>query len=273
LRVTVVGLGLIGGSIALAARERLDAEVSGWDADPVALEAAVGRGAIASSAASLAGAVAAAEVIFAAAPVGVLPELVGEVLARAPSSAVVTDVGSTKRTIVEAIGDPRFVGGHPLAGAETSGVENASAGLFDGSTWFLTPGATSSADATARVRGLVASLGADVSEIDATGHDRLMAAVSHLPHIFANVLVSSLAGTAVQQPVFGPSFRDATRVAGSNPAIWSAIYMDNRDELIAALDGAIARLQDVQERLQAADRDAVVRWCEQAAAERERLRR
>jgi prephenate dehydrogenase len=100
-----------------------------------------------------------------------------------------------------------------------------------------------------------------------------MAAVSHLPHIFANVLVSNLAGTSVERPALGPSFRDATRVAGSNPAVWSSIYMDNRDQLITALAGSITRLQHVQERLEAGDHDAVVRWCEQVAAERARLQR
>ena len=270
MRVAVVGLGLIGGSIALAARERLSAEVTGWDADADAIDAAVRRGAIISGAGSLASAVAGADAVFAAAPVSALPDLLRAVLAHAPADAVVTDAGSTKRTIVEAIADPRFVGGHPLAGAETSGVQNAAAGLFDGSTWYLTPSVTV-ADATiARVQQLIEALGASVTRIDAAEHDRLMAAVSHLPHIFANVLVSTLASAAVR-PVLGPSFRDATRVAGSNPAVWSAIYMDNRDELIAALDGAIARLQYVQGRLADADRDALERWSEQAAADRRRL--
>jgi prephenate dehydrogenase len=272
LRVAVVGLGLIGGSIALAARERLSAEVTGWDADPAAIAAAAERGAIISGAGSLASAVAEADVVFTAAPVGALPQLVGEVLAHASSGAVVTDVGSTKRTIVEVISDPRFVGGHPLAGAETSGVQNATAGLFDGSTWYLTPGAASSDGAVARVEQLITAFGASVARVGAAEHDRLMAAVSHLPHILANVLVSNLAGTPVRGPVLGPSFRDATRVAGSNPAVWSAIYMDNRDELIAAIDGVVARLQYVQHRLEAADSEALVLWSEQAAADRERLK-
>lgn len=273
MRIAVVGLGLIGGSIALAARDRLAADVVGWDSEPAAIEAAVARGAISSGAGSLASAVAEAQVVFTAAPVGALPELVGEVLAHAPADATVTDVGSTKRTIVEAIGDPRFIGGHPLAGAETSGVQNASGELFEGSTWYLTPGPVTAAAAAARIEELIAALGATVQRLDAGEHDRLMAAVSHLPHIFANVLVSNLAGTPVRRPVLGPSFRDATRVAGSNPDVWSAIYVDNRDQVIAALAGSIARLQYVQDRLQADDRDAVVRWCEQAAADRASLER
>ena len=272
MRVAVIGLGLIGGSIALAARERLAAEVTGWDADPAAIDAAVARGAISSGAGSLASAVAAADVVFTAAPVGALPGLVGAALAAAPTGAVVSDVGSTKRTIVEAISDPRFVGGHPLAGAETSGVQNASAELFDGSTWYLTPGAESARDAVARLEELIEAFGANVARLAPAEHDRLMAAVSHLPHVFANVLLAHLLAVGAP-PVPGPSFRDATRVAGSNPAVWSSIYLDNRDEVTAAIDHAIELLQAVRDDLGRADADALVRWCEQAAADRARLRR
>ncbi len=272
MRVAVVGLGLIGGSIALAARERMGAEVSGWDLDAGAVEAAIARGAIDLSANSSADAVAAADVVFVAAPVGALVELVSAVLDAAPPGAVITDVGSTKRTVVQSIDDPRFIGGHPLAGGETSGIEHARADLFDASTWYLTPGSFTATTATARIGELVGVFGATTSELDADTHDRLMAAVSHLPHVFANVLVSHL--VAADVPVaLGPSFRDATRVAGSNPAVWSAIFMDNRDELVVALDDAMQLLEDVRDSLAGADRDAVVRWCEQAASDVRRLAR
>jgi prephenate dehydrogenase len=270
LRVAVVGLGLIGGSIALAARERLQAEVSGWDQHDAAIDAALSRGAISSGAGSLASAVAAADAVFTAAPVGALPQLVHEVLTHAPGHAVVTDVGSTKRTLVETISDARFIGGHPLAGAETSGVQNASADLFDGSTWYLTPGAASGADAVTRVEQLIGAFGATVTRLSAAEHDRLMAAVSHLPHVFANVLLSHLLATGGSS-VLGPSFRDATRVAGSNPAVWSAIYLDNRDELVLAIDHAIDLLQAVRGDLDRGDAESLMAWCEQAAADRARL--
>ena len=272
MRIAVVGLGLIGGSIALAARERLGAEVSGWDPHAAAVEAAVVRGAIPSGAGSLASAVAAADVVFTAAPVDALPQLIGEVLAQAPAQAVVTDVGSTKRTIAESTSDARFIAGHPLAGAETSGVRNASAALFDDSTWFLTPGADTDPAAVATLESLITRFGATVTRLDAGEHDRLMAAVSHLPHIFANVLLAHLLDTGAP-PVFGPSFRDATRVAGSNPAIWSSIYRDNRDELVGALDHAIELLGAVRDDLDRADAQALTRWCEQAAEDRTRLAR
>jgi len=270
LRVTVVGLGLIGGSIALAARDRLAAEVTGWDADPAAIAAAVERGAIISGAGSLASAVVDADAVFAAAPVDALPDLVRGVLGHAPAECVISDVGSTKRRIVDAISDPRFVGGHPLAGAETSGVEHARTEMFEGATWYLTPSRHTANATLARVRDLVTTMGAKPVDTDAEGHDCLMAVVSHLPHVFANVLVSQLVSLD-PSTVPGPSFRDATRVAGSNTTVWSGIYMDNRDALARAIDNAVERLQAVRETLAGGDHEALVRWSEQAAADRERL--
>lgn len=272
MRVAVVGLGLIGGSIALAARGRVQADVVGWDPQDAAIEVALQRAAISSGAGSLASAVAAADVVFTAAPVGVLPRLVAEILTHAPAAAVVTDVGSTKRTLVEAISDARFIGGHPLAGAETSGVQHANAELFDGSTWYLTPGPGTGAHAVTRAEQLIGAFGATVTRLDAAEHDRLMAAVSHLPHVFANVLLSHLLATGGSS-VLGPSFRDATRVAGSNPAVWSSIYLDNRDEVVLAIDHAIDLLQAVRGDLDRADAEALMAWCEQAAADRARLQR
>ena len=270
MRIAVLGLGLIGGSIALAARERLAAEVRGWDLDPAATRAALERGVIASGAGSLAGAVAGADAVFVAAPVDAVPELVREALVNASAGCIVTDVGSTKRTIAEAVSDPRFVGGHPLAGAEASGVQHARSDMFAGAVWYLTP--AGDGPSPERLRELIAALGAQPVDIDALAHDRLMATVSHLPHVFANVLVAQLvaldAGAAP-----GPSFRDATRVAGSNTAVWTGIYMDNRDALAQAIDDAITRLVEVRDTLAAADRAALVSWSEQAAADRARLSR
>ena len=272
MRVAVVGLGLIGGSIALAARERLSADVRGWDPDSAAIESAVQRGAIASGAGSLASAVAEADAVFAAAPVDALPDSIREILACAGPDCLVTDVGSTKRTIANTIADQRFVGGHPLAGSETRGIEHARADMFDGSTWYLTPGSGTAADTTSRARQLVAGLGAEVTELDAAEHDRLMAAVSHLPHVFANVLLSHALGAGLTGPA-GPSFRDATRVAGANPHVWSAIFLDNREEVGMAIDDTLARLAEFRLHLEQGDEAAVLEWCQDAAAQRERLNR
>ena len=189
MRLAVIGVGLIGGSVALAARERLSAEVVGWDASLDALAAARERGAIDRAATDLADAVSGAEAVFIAAPVGRLSGLVSEALAAAGPDCVITDVGSTKRVVAAAQSDPRFVGGHPLAGAENAGVQHARADLFDGATWFLTPGAETSGILYERLHRLLHGIGAQPAAIDADTHDRILAAVSHLPHVFANVLV------------------------------------------------------------------------------------
>ena len=271
MRVAVVGVGLIGGSVGLGARERQGAEVAGWDTDPAALDTARERGAISRAAASPGDAVAGADVAVVAAPVGALPGLVAEVLAVAPADCVVTDVGSTKRAVVAE--DERFCGGHPLAGAETSGVEHARGDLFDGALWYLTPGPTTSGILFERLHRFVGGLGARAMAIDPVTHDRLMASISHLPHVLANVLVSQAAGAmgGEQVPPTGPSFRDATRVAGANSAIWTDIYLANRDALVERLDETIARLGEVRAALEAGDADAVTAWNDGAARDRRAL--
>jgi prephenate dehydrogenase len=269
VNVAIVGIGLIGGSIGLAARERLGARVTGHDPDPRVLEQALQRGVIDEATESLGD----ADIAFVAAPVGALPGAVDAVLAAAPAGCCVTDVGSTKRAIVAGRDDQRFVGGHPLAGAETAGVEHARADLFDGATWYLTPGTHTSGVLYERLHRALAGIGAQPVAIDAELHDRVMANVSHLPHVLANVLVAQAAGAlgGERLPATGPSFRDATRVAGANNAIWTDIYISNADALVRALDEAGERLAAVREALVAGDSEAVERWNERARAERDAL--
>jgi prephenate dehydrogenase len=276
LKVAILGVGLIGGSIGLAARGRADAEVCGYDPDEHVRATALELGAIDTQAADVAGAVGGADVVFAAAPVGALVETVRLALQHAGPDCVVSDVGSTKRALAEAAADERFVGGHPLAGAETAGVEHARADLFDGATWYLTPAKGSTAGVLyERLHRLLSRFGARPSAIDADTHDRLMACVSHLPHVLANLLVAqacSLLGEQSERlPAVGPSFRDATRVAGANGAIWTDIYISNRDALIGGIDMLAGRLQEVRDWLEAGDAVAVSAWNERARAARESL--
>jgi prephenate dehydrogenase len=275
VRVAVVGAGLIGGSIGLAARERLGAEVSGFDPSEEALRGGIERGALDRGCGSLAEALDGAEVAFVAVPVGVLPDVVGEVLSGAPPQCVVTDVGSTKRAIVTAHADPRFVGGHPLAGAENSGVEHARADLFEGATWYLTPSSTTSGLVYERLYRLLHSLGARPTAIDPEVHDAILATISHLPHVLANVLVaqaaSALSSEDERLPATGPSFRDATRVAGAPSPIWTDIYMSNSDALAAAVDRAIERLGSVRDALKKRDAGWITDWNDAAASDRRRL--
>lgn len=271
MQVAVIGLGLIGGSIGIAARERLGARVIGWDPDGAAVAAARERQAIDAAAGDVAAAVSEADLVFAAAPVGVLAGVVRDALAAAPADCAVTDVGSTKRAVI--VNDPRFCGGHPLAGAETAGVRHARGDLFEGAVWYLTPTARTSGVILERLHRTVAAFGARPLSIDASTHDRLMAGTSHLPHVLANVLVgqasAALAGHSL--PPSGPSFRDATRVAGANSAIWTDIYLSNRDVLAERIEDAVSRLTSVAELLRSGDRAALTAWNEAAAADRRAL--
>src|SRR4051794_37035038 len=273
-RLAVLGVGLIGGSIGLAARAG-GAEVAGFDTDPDVLAAARERGAIDRAAASLAEAVSGADAVFACAPVAAVPAVVDEALASAGPQTVVTDVGSTKRAIAAHVDDERFVGGHPIAGSESSGVEHARADLFQGAAWYLTPSARSSGVLYERLHGLLLSFGARPVALDADSHDRLLATVSHLPHVLATVLVSQAARTVDREdeplPRVGPSFRDATRVAGANSGIWTDIYIQNAAAIADEVDATIERLQDVVQALRSGDAGAVRAWNDRAREHRRRL--
>ena len=277
MRIAVLGVGLIGGSIGLAARERLNGELAGYDPDPGTLDRALAAGAIDVAASSVEEACAGAEAVFCAAPVAKLVELATAALSASGSDAVVTDVGSTKRDIVAALGsDQRFIGGHPLAGAETAGVENARADLFEGARWYLTPKSDGSSGILYdQLRRTIAGLGARVQAIDAEAHDRLMATVSHLPHVVANVLVSQaaeeLTRDSERMPEVGPSFRDTTRVAGANPAIWGDIFASNRDAVAAAAELAAERLREAADLIRAGERGPVAEWHAAAGEDRHRL--
>ena len=273
MRVAVLGVGLIGGSIGLAAREHVeDAEVVGFGRDRPRLDRARELGAIDRAADSLAAALDGAEVCFACAPVGALPELVRAALDAAGPDCVVTDVGSTKQGLLAAIDDERFVGGHPIAGAETAGVEHARADLFQGAVWYLTPLPHSGGLLYERLHRFLVEIGARPVAVDPATHDRLVAVFSHLPHVLANVLASQAAGRMAGHGEalshVGPSFRDMTRVAGANTDIWADIYRANR----AAIAEEISEFRRELERVEAllAEGD-VAAWNQRARDDRRAL--
>jgi prephenate dehydrogenase len=239
------------------------------------LASALAVGALDRAAPDVASALAGAEAAFVAAPVGSLPEAVIAVLGSAGDDCVVSDVGSTKRAVVDAVRDGRFIGGHPLAGAENAGVRHARAEMFDGATWYLTPTERTRGTLYERLHRLLSALGARPAAIDAETHDRMLATVSHLPHVLANVLVAQAARDLAEEeerlPATGPSFRDITRVAGANTAIWRDIYLANSDALIAAIDDATARLAAVRAALQQGDSAAIAAWNDAARGDRRRL--
>jgi prephenate dehydrogenase len=277
MRIAVLGVGLIGGSIGLAARRRLGAEVVGYDAEPANARRGVEVGALDRFGETIPEALEGTEVVFCAGPVGALPDLVAEALDASGPDAVVTDVGSTKRELIASIPDEeeRFIGGHPIAGAESAGVENARDDLFEGARWYLTPTERSSGVHYDRLQRAVADLGARPQAIDPETHDRLMATVSHLPHVIANVLVQQAAAAAVEEserlPEVGPSFRDTTRVAGANPAIWGDIFATNSEAVAREIDAAAERLRDAAEVIRSGDGDRVAAWHGAARDDRRRL--
>ena len=274
-RLAIVGTGLIGASVALAARRAGVASVTGWDPDPEALAVAAERDAVEPSS-DLASAIAGAELVVVATPVGELPATVREALDGAPEGCTVTDVGSTKRPVCAAAGsDPRFVGGHPICGAETRGPARSTAELFEGATWFLTPTASTAPERLRLVHGLVSSLGARPVAIGPDAHDRLVAVTSHLPHVLANVLLTQAGSTRVDghDPLqaAGGSLRDMTRIGGANPRIWVDIFLDNREALQAALVEQRRLLEQVEGALESGDAGFLARWIGEASGHRRRM--
>jgi prephenate dehydrogenase len=270
-RLAVVGTGLMGASVGLGARAA-GVEVRGWDADPAHLAAAAGRGAV-EAAPSLEGALAGAELAVVAVPVAVLPQQVDAVLAASGAETTVTDLGSTKAWSA-GLGD-RFVGGHPVCGREAHGPGAATAELFSGATWFLTPTAATDPQRYRALHGFVSALGAVPVAIDPEAHDRLVALTSHLPHALANLLLNQAGAGRVDghEPLAsaGGSLRDMTRVAGANPRIWVDIFLDNAAPLREALAEHRRRVEQVEAALERRDAGFLARWIAEAAGNRRRL--
>jgi prephenate dehydrogenase len=275
-RLAIVGTGLIGASVGLAAKQAGVEQIAGFDPDSGALRIALQRGAVDRAASTLAEAVSDAELVIVAAPVAVLPERVVEVLSLVGEDCTVTDVGSTKSSVCAAAGDDnRFIGGHPVCGSETSGPKYASAGIFEGATWFLTPLAVTDPDRYRMLHGFVASLGALPVAIDPAAHDRLVALTSHLPHALSNLLVNQAGETRIEghEPLAsaGGSLRDMTRVAGANPRIWVDIFLENADPLREALAEHRHLIEQLEQALASGDAGFVGQWISEAGLHRRHL--
>jgi prephenate dehydrogenase len=264
-RATVVGVGLIGGSIGMALREA-GWHVSGVDSDGECCVRGLELGAI-----DAVGWDPAAEITFVAVPVGVVTQLVADALESSPDG-VVTDVGGVKAAIVHAVDDPRFVGGHPMAGSELEGVAGADASMFRGANWVLTPVVGTGDDAFTRVRAVVRSLGAEVVTLAPERHDALVAIVSHVPHLTAASLVGLAARrseehSAVLRLAAG-GFRDMTRIAAGHPGIWPDICAENRTAITEALDDLIGALGEVRREVAETDGVQLLQRLESARAAR-----
>jgi prephenate dehydrogenase len=299
-RVAIVGAGLVGGSVALAARAAGLAEVRVFDADPTVRERAeeLGFGSVPGQ--DLTGTVAGVDLVVVATPAHTVPDVVAEVAGLVAPGTYLTDAASLKadltlevesrlryastfestdRSTARSTARPRaswFVGGHPMAGSEHSGPDAADGSLFQGATWVLTPRASTADDTLQAVSGFLRRLGARVLVLAPDRHDELVALVSHLPQLVASTL-AEVAGRAVETTgeavlaVAGGGFRDTTRIAASDPALWLGILRGNRPAVLEALETYRGRLAEVADALEAEDWRRLEGVLARASAARRRL--
>jgi len=278
-RLAVIGVGMMGGSLALAARSRADVdEVVGYDADPAALAEALEKGVITEAASSAAEAAAYADLVVVSTPVRSIPALVEECATAEPRPRLITDMGSTKSAIMAALSPlarSLFIGGHPMCGAADSGVRYARADLFDRATYFLCTTGAAFPKLYEMLQQFVLDLGAKPTLIDPTAHDQILAVISHLPHVLANVLMDHAGGLnaggkrALQ--LVGASFTDLTRVAGANPPMWRDIFVENRTALSESVRSVAAQLAKFAADLDATDEAGIAASIDAAAAYREEM--
>ncbi|HEY3809969.1 MAG TPA: prephenate dehydrogenase/arogenate dehydrogenase family protein [Acidimicrobiales bacterium] len=265
-RAQIVGTGLIGGSIGQGLRRR-GWRVTGWDLDPHRQDRARLLGAL-----DEVGSDPAALVTFIATPAGAVAEEAARVL---DGGGVVTDVAGIKGAIVAKVDHPRFVGGHPMAGSEQEGVEGSDPDMFEGATWVLTPAANTDPTAFATVRSAVSTLGANVVELPAARHDDLVAMVSHVPHLTAATLMNLAADTALEHATLlrlaAGGFRDMTRIAAGDPAIWPDVCVENRSGILDVLDRLLVALGDVRDMVAGGDRGLMLDVLERAREARVNL--
>ena len=268
MKVAILGTGLIGGSIGLAikAADR-QVEVVAYDRDPDSATAAVDRGAADAAATTIEAAVAGADIVFIATPVGAILEVARGAISAMKPGSVLTDVGSTKsRVVVEVERLPNagvvFIGGHPMAGTEEQGIMSSSAELFDGAWWILTPSERVAPAEYRRLHTLLTALRARVMALDATEHDELMAVISHVPQLVATAMMNLAAERGREHggllALAAGGFRDVTRIAASNPEIWVDICAENAPAITGTLGRLIERLQQAADLLERKD-DAALR--------------
>jgi len=278
-RLAVIGVGMMGGSLALAARDRARVdEVIGFDSDPAALELAVRQGVITEVASTASEAAAYADLAVVSTPVRSIPGLVEECAAAEPRPRLITDMGSTKSAIIRGLSPlarSLFVGGHPICGAADSGVRYARADLFEGATYFLCTTGAAFPKLYEMLQSFVIDIGSRPTHIDAVAHDRIMAVVSHVPHVVANILMGhagefKVGGKRALHCV-GPSFKDLTRVAGSNPPMWRDVFLENREALADSLNFLKEELESFSAYLAAGDESSIAKAIQNAAFFRKEL--
>jgi prephenate dehydrogenase len=275
-RLSILGVGLLGGSIGLAVRQILKhCTVVGYGHRRSTLQAALASGAIQEAEPSAAGAVRGADLVVLCTPVGIFPQILEEIAPALPAGAIVTDVGSTKRSVVEIAEAvlPKhvsFVGSHPMAGSEQRGVEFASADLFRDAVCITTPTQRTRPQALNEVESFWQLLGMHLIRLPPAEHDRRLADVSHLPHAVAAALMTLQDDASL--PLAGKGFRDSTRIAGGDGGLCRDIFIDNRDNLRDSIRRLRAQLEQLESHLERADAEAVKAWLDAAALRRRALK-
>ena len=280
-RLCVIGVGLMGGSIALGVRQKhLAREVVGVDSDEANLQKALALGVVDKASTAVAEGAKDADMVVIAAPVGATESILGALKPVWSDHCVYTDTGSTKLSVIDAARrvfgkvPTRFVPGHPVAGAERSGVGAAKTNLYEGKRVILTPREDTDARAVTQVEQLWGQLGAKVSCMEPGHHDEVLAATSHLPHVLAFVLTEMLGRKDEQQEIFqyaAGGFRDFTRIASSDPHMWRDICLANREEIVSLIGQYREALQQAAELMSAGDAEALLALFSDARAARQRF--
>jgi prephenate dehydrogenase len=256
-KLTVLGPGLLGGSIGLAARQRkLAGRVCVWARRPEAAEEAYKLGAADETPRDLRQAVAESDLVVLATPIGAMRPLAEQIKPVLPTGCVVTDVGSVKYPVVTALSDllPRFVGSHPMAGSEQSGLEAARRDLFENTVCIVTPRDDTDKAALQVVYDFWKGLGCAVRTLPPQEHDEIAARISHLPHVVAAAVVNVVCSDGAHPLNFvGPGFKDFTRIASGPAEMWTEICLENRQEIVRGLEQLIEELGKTRTALENAD--------------------
>ncbi len=275
-QITVVGVGLIGGSVGLAVRARkLASRVVGVGRDPKTLARGVELGALDSCSTNLVEAVKNADLVVVCTPVDRIAHVIVEAAPHVRPSTVFTDAGSTKQNIIHDVvkhlsGDFPYIPAHPLAGAEKAGVEHARADLFQDRITIITNPLSSAVEhASSRVEAFWHALGSRIVRMNPEEHDRVMASTSHLPHAVSSGVAAS---TPIDfLPLCAGGFRDTTRIAAGDPSLWAAIFLANRDPVLSSLRVFTDQMAEFQRLLEAGDGAGLVRWLAEAKQVRDAL--
>jgi prephenate dehydrogenase len=280
-KLAIIGVGLIGSSLALALREAGEVgRVSGYGRNRDNLEKGVELGVLDEFGASIAETVADADMVVVAVPLGAMRSVFAELQNSVSSAAVITDVGSAKASVVEAararLGDilPRFVPGHPIAGTEKTGVEAGFASLYRDRRVILTPVAETDVGAIERVTDMWRQCGAIVENLEVEHHDKVLAATSHLPHMLAYALVHQLSGLNEHEEIFryaAGGFRDFTRIASSDPVMWRDVCLSNGETLVALIEQYQQELDRIEAAIRAGDAERLLELFGKAKSQRDSL--